>query len=168
MGEASPTYRVTVADLIHALQRFPPDAITWAYEGERVGVGVRLPGPDGPQIGFVDLEEWPEGLMPDAEVAGRLKALQVSEPPVEASGPEGEEPVPGLDPAPITWDQYCRLDEDASDLELIGGYLCMRHDSRMLLLRRLLTNVGLRAAVGLAPPELFLAALADGGADTAR
>ncbi len=51
-----PIRRLTVAGLIEALRQYPSDAIVWAYEGEKVGVGIRLPDRHGPQIGFIDLE----------------------------------------------------------------------------------------------------------------
>ncbi len=61
-------------------------------------------------------------------------------------------PVPGLEPQPITLDQYETLTPER--LELWSGYLIYGpeyHDERRNLLLLLLTNEGLEAAVRLAP-----------------
>lgn len=46
----------TVASLIRELQKFPPDAMCHAYEGERCGLTVMSATAEA-QIGFVDASE---------------------------------------------------------------------------------------------------------------
>ena len=71
-----------------------------------------------------------------------------------------ERPVPGLQPGPITMEQYYALTPEK--LELWQGYLVGPpdwHDERRNLLLLLLVNEGLETAVRLAPPELWRQAL---------
>lgn len=73
-----------------------------------------------------------------------------------------DEPSPACDPQPITADEYCAYAPE--DLELIDGYLfgsAEASDVRRRFLRLLLTNVGLREAVRLAPRAQWEAALRD-------
>ena len=53
-----------------------------------------------------------------------------------------------------------RYERAPEKLELIEGRLCWSDEDRLLLLGLLLENVGLNAAVRLAPPERWRAALA--------
>ncbi len=69
-------------------------------------------------------------------------------------------PVPGLEPKPITTQQYEAFTPEK--LELWDGYLIYGpegHTERRDLLQLLLTNEGLEAAVRLAAPELWQEAL---------
>jgi len=70
-------------------------------------------------------------------------------------------PTPGLEPAPITFDQYLYLTPEK--LELAEGYLIdgkEEHIWRTRLLALLLTNEGLLRAVQLAPESAWREALA--------
>ena len=53
-----------------------------------------------------------------------------------------------------------RYERAPEKLELIRGRLCWSEEARLLLLGLLLENVGLNAAVRLAPPERWREALA--------
>lgn len=69
-------------------------------------------------------------------------------------------PVPGLEPRPITMDEYESFTPEK--LELWEGYLIHApdwHEARRDLLLLLLVNEGLREAVRLAPAELWREAL---------
>ena len=46
---------ITVAEMIQALQKFPPNALCYAYEGEITGVVV-VNG-DGDELGYVSAPE---------------------------------------------------------------------------------------------------------------
>jgi len=70
-------------------------------------------------------------------------------------------PTPGLEPAPITLDDYIYLAPEK--LELVEGYLVEGpndHIWRERLLALLLTNEGLLRAVQLAPESTWREALA--------
>lgn len=71
-----------------------------------------------------------------------------------------EHPVPDLEPRPITLDEYRTLTPEK--LELLSGYLIAPANSseeRRRLLTALLLNVGLVAAVKLAPEQSWRDAL---------
>lgn len=74
--------------------------------------------------------------------------------------PKRELPLPGLEPGPITLDEY--MDFTPEKLELWSGYLIDPPDwpeQRRNLLALLLVNCGLVEAVGLAPRTLWMEAL---------
>lgn len=81
-----------------------------------------------------------------------------------ATSGEGAWPLPGLNPQPITFDQYIELTPER--LELISGYLIDppdELDGRLKLLALLLTNVGLKKALQLAPRQVWEKALQESG-----
>jgi len=45
---------ITVAELIAELQKYPMDAIAYAYEGEITGVVIAK---DGQELGYIETEE---------------------------------------------------------------------------------------------------------------
>jgi hypothetical protein len=71
-----------------------------------------------------------------------------------------QRPVPGLEPRPITFQEYEAFTPEK--LELLEGYLIGPPDypeERRSLLLLLLVNEGLLQAVRLAPPDQWRAAL---------
>ncbi len=74
--------------------------------------------------------------------------------------PSHELPTPGLEPQPITYEEYSNLTPEK--LELWEGFLVSRPDDnywRDRLLSLLLKNQGLARAVRIAPRELWEQAL---------
>jgi hypothetical protein len=107
------------------------------------------------------IDMW-QGILSDRlrYLEARVRALEAGAHRAGQSAHETDAGGPmtiGLDPAPITVEEYERLAPDK--VELIAGQLFGTEDDRLNTLRILLRNVGLRMAGALAPRELWLAAL---------